>query len=539
MLWNTYGDHLTSPKPQYRQFATLYPVPSTQYPVPSTQYPVPSTQYPVPSTQYPLPSPSTCLPMTQYSRVDIREEVEVVVRIEDFGFTGEGYVRLEDGWLSVPGALPGELVRVRLQEGQREGSRRLFADVVQVLEPSQERRDPLCKRDEICRGCQLRHLTVAGELRFKVRTVREVMERYAGLDEKDQPQIEVVTPQPTLRGDAFRIRSSLSYRRRGEDFELGLNTAVREELIPMVDCPALVGPVQRLVASVTQCLSAQRHYPWDEEMVRQVRRRVGDIEISVGIRRVDVVAPNHGVGLVNILTTEPENEDHFQREVDGELLAPWLERLCETVPEKVGVAVSGGGFRRYVKEPRSIRIPIGKWNMEVGYDDWFHATLEPAESVYARMMEWLELDEGDRLIDIGCGTGTISLMASEKAQQVVGVDANVASIEVAEINAVGHGCEHVRFEVGGWEKVLRNLALDEERFSVATINPMREPLGRRALAFLRQLEVERLVYLGPSPEAAARDIGELREMGWTVERLAAGNLHPATYHTLLMAKCRR
>lgn len=475
----------------------------------------------------------------QYSRADIHAEEEVVVEIEDFGFTGEGYVRLEDGWLSVPGALPGEVVRVRVQPGQRERSRRLYADVVEVVEASEERRNPLCERDEVCRGCQLRHLTVAGELRFKVRTVREVVERYAGLEEKEQPEIEVVTPQPIARGDAFRIRSGLSYRRRGDDFELGLVTPVRERLIPMVDCPALVGPVQRLVASVEECLAACSHYPWDRAMVRDIRQRVDDIEVSLGVEGVDVVAPTHGVGLVNIRTTTPENKEHFEREVSAEPIDSWLENLAEAVPDKVGVAVSAGSFRRYVKDPRRIRIPIGRWEMVVGYDDWFHATLEPAESVYARMMDWLELEAEDRLVDIGCGTGTISLMTSQKVREVVGVDANAASIEAAEINAVAHGCTNVRFEVGGWEKVLRNLALDKETFSVATINPMREPLGRRALAFLRQLEVERLVYLGPSPEAAARDIGELCEMGWSVDRLAAGNLHPATYHTLLMAMLRR
>ncbi len=476
--------------------------------------------------------------MEQYSLADIRSQVEVEVRIDDFGFTGEGYVRLEDGWLSVPGALPDELVRAKLQPGQRQGARRLFADVVEILEPSDERRDAVCERDNICRGCQLRHLTVAGELGFKVRTVSEVIERYAGLPEEEQPEIEVVTPHPTLRGDAFRIRSSLSYRRRGEHFDLGLVTPARDELVPMVDCPALVGPVQRLIRSITQSLSACGQYPWDRAMVREVTQRVDDIEVSLGVAGVDVVAPTHGVGLINIRTTDPHDKDHFEREVDGPAIAPWVDRLAKAVPDKVGIAVSGGEFRRYVKEPRRIHIPIARWQMEVGYDDWFHATLKPADSVYTRMMDWLELDDGDRFIDVGCGTGTISLMASKKVEEVVGVDANAASIEAAEINAIAHECANVRYKVGGWEKALRNLALDGEHFSVATINPMREPLGRRPLAFLRQLGVERLVYLGPSPEAAARDIGELRHMGWRVERLGAGNLHPATYHTLLMARLR-
>ncbi len=465
--------------------------------------------------------------MTQLARGDIREEKVVDVRIDDYGFRGEGYVRLDDGWLSVSGAIPGELVRVRLQPGQREGARRLFADVVEVLEAAPERRDPLCERDQICRGCQLRHLTVDTELRFKVRTIREVIERYAGLPEAEQPEIDVVTPQPIARGDAFRIRSRLSYRRRGDEFSLGLHTPVREQLISMERCPALTKPLQRLVKVISSSLEQCDRLPDAAED--------DGATTGPGVAGVRVVSPTHGVGLVEVELAGTDDEEQFLGAVEEERLEPWLTRLAATVPEQVGLAVSSGEFRHIVKEPSRIRVPIGKWEMEIGYDDWFHATLRPAEQVYSKMMDWLDIRSDERLVDIGCGTGTITLMTAERATEVVGIDINSSSIEAAEINAVGHGRENVEFVVGGWEKALRQLAMREERFSVATINPMREPLGYRPLAFLERLGVERLVYLGPSPEAAAKDIGELRQMGWSVERLAAGNLHPATYHTLLMA----
>ena len=473
--------------------------------------------------------------MTDLSRGDILERIECEVIIDDFGFTGEGFVRLSDGWLSVPGALPGEKVIVRLQPGQREQSRRLYADIVQILSPSKMRRDPLCDRDSICRGCQLRHLTVAEELSFKVRCVREVIDRYAGLTPEEQPEIEVITPQPISRGDAFRIRSNLSYLRKGPSFELGLHSPVIDGLVSMDSCPALTLPVRRLVSAVSRSLESSKALPWDEAMVREVGQQVRGFEVSPGIRSISVVAPTHGVGLMDVKLTGLEGEESFQRAVKKGVIATWLERLAGEVPDRVGVAVHFDEFRHIIKEPQRIRVPIGKWQMEIGYDDWFHATMEPAEQVYERLMHWLDLGDEDRFLDVGCGTGTISLMASEKAREVVGIDANRASIEAAEINALGHECENVRFVAGGWEKALRQLVMDKESFTAATINPMREPLGHRPLAFLQALGIKRIVYLGPSPEAAARDVGALRQMGWSVRRLGAANLHPATYHTLLMA----
>lgn len=473
------------------------------------------------------------------SRDEVRERGELEVRIDDFGFTGEGYVRLEDGWLSVPGALPGERVLVRLQEGQREGARRLYADVVEVLEPSPERRDPLCERDAICRGCQLRHISVDGELRFKARGIAEVVEKFAGLSQTEQPEVEILTPQPTARGDAFRYRTSLSYRRVGDRVELGLYSPASEGLITMSNCPALTVQTQRVVGVIERSLQGQSALPWDGEMAREVAAQVEGFEVAPGVEQIRVAVPNHGVGLVEVRLTEARDEAQFEGFCASVPLAGWLGRLAEALPAQVGLAVGSGAFRRQIKEPHRVRIPIGRLQMEVGYDDWIHATLAPAEVLYEAVGQWLEPARGERFLDVGCGIGSIALLMAPRVGEAVGLDQNQASIESAEINAVGHGIANARFVAGGWETGLRRLAAAGERFELATINPMREPLGRRALAYLNMLGVERLVYLGPSPAAAARDLGALREMGWEIDRLAAANLHPATYHSMLVARLRR
>lgn len=469
--------------------------------------------------------------MATLSLAEARERKRLQIRVDGYGFRGEGYFRLSDGWLSIPGAMPGERVTVEIQEGQRPGVRRLFADLIEVHEASAERREPLCARVAVCRGCQLRHLTIAEELRFKVNTVREVISKYAGLSEEEQPEIEVVTPQPIARGDAFRIRSSLSFRRIDQGFELGLQSAQSPNLITMHDCPALVKSVQRLVSTVQKSFEQVEELPPDQAMARQYG--------GAGLLNIHVVAPTYGVGLIDVVLTELASEESLAEELEKGVIGTWVRQLAELTTEHVGISVKSNGNRQLIKEPRRISIPIDKWEMQVGVDDWFHATLGPAEKIYEQMMRWLELEVSDEFLDVGCGTGMISLMASEEARQVVGLDINRASIENAELNAMHHNRENIRFVIGGWEKGLRRLVLEGARFSVATINPMREPLGPKSLVLLEALGVERIVYLGPSPGAAARDIGELRRLGFEVDRLAAANLHPATYHTLLMARLRR
>jgi 23S rRNA (uracil1939-C5)-methyltransferase len=101
------------------------------------------------------------------------------------------------------------------------------------------------------------------------------------------------------------------------------------------------------------------------------------------------------------------------------------------------------------------------------------------------------------------------------------------------------GRPNASFIAGAWESAGRRLLAAGERFSLATINPMREPVGERALAYLAPLGVERAVYLGPSPVAAAKDIGAMLKSGWRLDALGAANLHPATYHVMLVARLSR
>ncbi len=450
------------------------------------------------------------------TRSEFLEGEEKTVVIEDFGFTGEGFVRLEDGWLSVPGALPGERVVVRAQPGQSPRARRIYADVVEVVRAADERHDPHCGRYDRCRGCQLRHIHVAGEVAFKVRTVVEVLERYAGVDREAMPEIEVVAPRSLTRVDAFRIRSRLTYRRVGDGYELGLYSPVSEELIPMVDCPALTGPVQRLIGAVEKTLRDGPTLP-DKD--------------GAGVVGIAVVAPNYGVGLIDV---EVASGECFQGVVDQ-----WAQRLGAVLPDGVGMALRSGQARKIIKGPERIVVPIEARSIEVGYDDWCHAALKPAEAGYDRLVRWLDLQGEERVLDVGCGTGTISVILSERAREVVGLDANRQSVANAEHNALVNDRENVRFVVGGWEKGLRKLLMAGERFDVATINPMREPLGERPLVLLQSLGVKRIVYLGPSPESASRDLGVLLERGFELRRAAAANLHPGTYHTFLMAEVSR
>jgi 23S rRNA (uracil1939-C5)-methyltransferase len=465
---------------------------------------------------------------SQLTCQDVRAGQPLEITIEGYGHTGEGFARLKDGWVSVRNALPGERVRVVVEPGQSPYTRRLFASLLDVLVPSEARRDPLCARTLICRGCHLRAMHMTEELRWKCGVIAEVIARYAELPLDQQPPVQPIAPEGLTRADAERIRAALTYRRADDGPQLGLVAAGGAGLIPMVDCPALTAPVRRLIGQLEAALQAAHRAGYTMED-RASWRKAG---APGGLVLVRVAAPGHGHGMI-VLELECDAADPLWEPLTG-LLAV----LDAELPAHVGLFIEQDQQVQHVRGPARLRLPLAGMRLEVGPQEWFHATLRPAEALYAEVGRLLAPAPNERMLDLGCGIGTLSLHFAPQLEHVVGVDQMLPSVARAGELARELGRTNASFMAGAWEGAGRRLMAAGQRFALATINPMREPVGERALAYLGQLGVQRAVYLGPSPVSAAKDIGAMLRAGWRLDYLGAANLHPATYHVMLVARLR-
>lgn len=448
--------------------------------------------------------------MPPKSLAEVLDAGRVEVTIEGLGYRGEGFVEYDDGWLSVRNALPGERVVVDVSSVGEHHPRRIWGSLVEVLQPASRRSPPYCDRIRRCRGCHLRVVSMADELGMKAQTVRECLQKFAGIVPDEVPEIETISVPGATRADAFRVRTTLTVRRLDDEWSTGIR-GDEGALIDMAGCPALADSARRAVARFETAL--QQFQPSD------------DMPAIVHAR---VASPVHGHGYVDVIVKAWDEQ-----------FASLLDALDEVFPEAFGLAVTTvSGERRYRRGPGRLRLPMADMRIEVGLDDWFHATLEPAEVLYDTITEWLGPLEGRRVLDAGCGVGTIGLICASRGAEVAGFDVNPASVETAELNAIRNDLE-IEFFCAGWERALRDRVLAGDQFDTVVINPMREPLGKRALAYTKKLGVSRVLYLGPSAAPASKDIGTLRELGFETARLGAANLHPATYHVMLVAMLQR
>lgn len=163
--------------------------------------------------------------------------MEATIRIERYADQGRCVGHLDGRVVFVRFALPGELVRVVLDEPHDRDDRYWTGEVVEVVEPSEDRvtppwplAGPLAMGGGVG-GADLVHVSLEGQLRWKAITIGEQMSRLGHIELEDVP-IERMACDLETGGLNWRTRIEMiaddqgrpSMRRRGTHVRVPIDT---------------------------------------------------------------------------------------------------------------------------------------------------------------------------------------------------------------------------------------------------------------------------------------------------------------------------
>ncbi|XP_067001554.2 tRNA (uracil-5-)-methyltransferase homolog B isoform X2 [Anabrus simplex] len=119
---------------------------------------------------------------------------------------------------------------------------------------------------------------------------------------------------------------------------------------------------------------------------------------------------------------------------------------------------------------------LGGLQFRISPDSFFQMNVPAAEVLYSTVLHLSHLSPITTLLDVCCGTGTISLLASSHVRGCVGVETIADAVKDAEYNAKVNNIHNVQFYVGRVEKRLRRVLQDLNMASdiVAVLNPSRQ-----------------------------------------------------------------
>ncbi|MEC8405112.1 MAG: TRAM domain-containing protein, partial [Verrucomicrobiota bacterium] len=134
------------------------------------------------------------------------EEVELVV--DSLTNLGKGLGRV-DGWVvMVPFVIPGERVKARIFRNFTNYS---DADLLEVIEASPDRVEPMCPLFTTCGGCQYQHLSYDRQLLEKTAHVKELLQKLGAIEHP----VEHTIGSPKVYN--YRSKITPHYKRPNQD----------------------------------------------------------------------------------------------------------------------------------------------------------------------------------------------------------------------------------------------------------------------------------------------------------------------------------
>ena len=455
----------------------------------------------------------------------------IELRITDQAEKDQCFGRLENGMgVMVSGMLAvGDLVSAKIKKVRQ---RYIEAFVVEVLEPSPDRTEPLCSYFGVCGGCKLMHIRYEAQLQYKQKKVKDALEH---LGDFVAPP---VTPVSAC-ADPFHYRNKIEFSfsnmryllpeelsmeklDRPKDFALGFHTPGNFEKVIDIDYCYLAKE------SMNKVLKLTREFVLANALVPYSARA------HTGYLRNLVVrfSENREEVMVNLVTSWYDEDimqryrAHLESGMDGvkmTVLNNVTSRLNTVATGDEEFVLSGDGY---------ITERLGNHDFRISANSFFQTNSSQAEGLYNAILEVGDLKAEDTVYDLYCGTGTITLYLANHCRQIIGLEVVESSINDARSNAVLNGITNAEFykvDLKDFQALLGTLE-NYDNPGVIITDPPRAGMQPKALATMIRLRPRRIVYVSCNPASLARDGKEICAHGYTLLSVQPVDMFPHTSH---------
>jgi len=428
-----------------------------------------------------------------------REAVEVEATIVGLTHDGHGIAALDGERVFVPGALPGERAILSLQRRRRRGKQ---VSLVEVLAPVADRVEPPCEYFGRCGGCALQHLSYDAQVRFKETVVRDALERIALVE-----PLNWLAPL-TAQQWHYRRRARLGVRYVDgkERVLVGFKERASRFVTDMSNCRVLVEPMDLLPGKLSRTLAQTT-----------LQRQLPQAEVAVG---------DHARAVVLRVLAEPTADDLLQ-----------FAALGRELDVDVYLQTGGPGTVRPL-EPESARtLSYRLENFDVEFEfaptDFIQINAAINAAMVGNVVERLEITEKDRILDLYCGLGNISLPLARHAAEVVGVEGEGGLVARAAQNARHNDIANARFVTADLHQA--DWPFLRERWDLVVLDPPRTG-AQAAVKLMREMGPRRIAYVSCHPATLARDAQELiANQGYRLVAAGIADMFPHTHHVEALA----
>ncbi|MEI6144744.1 MAG: 23S rRNA (uracil(1939)-C(5))-methyltransferase RlmD [Candidatus Berkelbacteria bacterium] len=426
------------------------------------------------------------------------------VEIEKMGFAGSGIGHLDDGRVVfVKKVAPGHIVKIELTDQKKDFA---FGAVKKIIKPSEMRIDPPCKYFYQCGGCEHQNISYKNQLIIKENLVKESLSR-----QKIDAQI-----LPIIAGSEKELyyRNSIRFM-----FMLDKNNQIAfarhgylndKELVVVDEC-LLQSEKSNLILEKLRCYINENidHKTSFWQLKIREGKRTNDVMVEIITASDDLPGEK---GIVDVL-----------KSVDS------VKSIYHTIaPAKSLLRLR----RRLIFGSPVIYEKIGSYTFQISPESFFQTNSEGVKTLYDKIKEFADIEIGDEVVDLYCGTGSIGIYLSTLAKKVTGIEVVSEAIRDAKDNAKINkitNCEFIQSDSS-------NITIEQLNNKIIILDPPRAGLPKDLILQLATCNFKNLVYVSCNPPTFARDLKYFQIVGISAKKIQPVDMFPQTHHTELVAE---
>lgn len=449
------------------------------------------------------------------------------LEIQDFGIKGKGIARTTgDFVVFVDNVIPGDTVKAKIKRVRKKYAE---ASPVEILNKSGYRTTPECSYFGICNGCKMQNTDYNFQLEIKRKSVKNAFERIGGFE---NTEIFPVIGSENIYYYRNKLEFSFSNQRwlteadmdktKDKNFALGFHMpGFIDKVLDINNC-SLQSEISNKILNLTRDFFKER-----SETIYTTKTHSGYLRYLV-IRKSSFTEDL----MVNLIT---HNENKS-------LISEYAKTLKKEVPEittfvnsistaKSQVAkadyfnkIFGNGF---------INEKIGKYSFKITPFSFFQTNSIQVKALFDTVVKLAGFNKEDKILDLYCGTGAISIYVSEFVKNILGAELSEESIKMAKENAESNNvrnCEFISSDVK--EFLAESLSAHEGNLNscdTVIIDPPRSGIHPKSADYILTLEPKKIIYVSCNPSTQARDIKLLKEK-YKITAMQPVDMFPHTFH---------
>lgn len=396
------------------------------------------------------------------------------MNIERLDDLGRGIGYLDGKITFIPWTIPGDVVEVIVTENHKKYN---VAKVKHFIKYSEKRIQPPCPYFTKCGGCTLQNLAYNDTLEYKVKKIKNIFKK-----NKIDINLEIIA-----NSNPYNYRNKISLK--VIHGKIGFFENSTHQLVEIDGC---------IISSqaLNKCI------PLIEKM--------NIINGSITIRC------NQNEEILIII----ESQDNLKIDIDS------LKKEIKLV----GIIINDKTFygENYLFER------INNVLFKISYDSFFQVNPSVASKLFQIVKDNISLN--DKVLDLYCGVGTLSLMAAANAKSVVGIEIVPNAILNAIFNASINSVDNTCFVLNDVSEAVSKISLD---FDKVIVDPPRRGLTKEAIEVLLKIRPEKIIYVSCDPQTLVRDYKLLSDI-YEIEKSYILDMFSYTYHveTILILKKR-